>query len=843
MTIKTKTKSVAFLLLLLLNFTQILLAETITVPSGCPTIKKAVSLARDGDVVEVEDGIYLEENIIIDKKIHVRAKNLYGAFIEGTTERRKAIFVIRAETEIEGFVLLNAESGILQRGSPDITWSAHDLVIMNMNCGIYINDMEARIGFANLYNIIVDGSSEAFSTNDARGFDIQNCFVSNCETVFKGSNHDSFFVDKISILNCERLSMEDSMPSSPLVNNTIEFGPDIFVLDDLVEKTGLLDISSAYGRIYKDIENKGLENIENFGSLRSIAFNTIGEVYFRLGRLDDAADWCKKALILGDKMKTAVINTYAYFNLARIAENKGEYIEAIDLYKNAIAGIEKMRTALPLTDQRVIFLRSKINIYESFINLLFEQHKREPLAGYDKEAFYFVEKSKARSFIESLEESRINFEIHLDPELKAEKRDILEKMAELQRELNTKSLIQNERQSLLDELIKTNSEYESLMIQIREESPEYADLFIPQPYRYSTVKEKILDKETALLEFFLGEQNSFAFLATLEGLFVSRIPEPGSLTQLVDNYRLFLTLKGTGRFRAGQGGKRIYDLLIGPFVEQIGKNIKKLIIVPDGCLNRLPFETLVRESDKLMKEKPGTLNYLIYDYELSYAASASLLINLSKTKNKEENKMDLLGIANPRFQDSELRYVKKEIETISKLFKKKRIRLLVNNKATERNFKSSNLIDYKIVHLATHGVIYDEYWWRSALFFFPDQDNQEDGQLQLIDINNLKFNSELVVLSACQTGEGKIEKAEGILGFTQAFLNAGTESVLASLWEIDDKTTPLFMKYFYTYLKAGVVKSKALQLAKIQMINSGFAHPFYWAAFILLGVSHDTIVF
>ena len=153
MSSKTKTILFIFFLLLLPNFTQFLSADTIRVPSDFPTIKKAISMARDGDVVEVQDGIYLEENIIIDKNIHVKAENLYGAIIEGSTDLRNAIFIVRAETEIEGFVLLNAGTGILQRDSPDVTWNAHDIVIINMiYFGIYINDLKDRIGFANLNN-------------------------------------------------------------------------------------------------------------------------------------------------------------------------------------------------------------------------------------------------------------------------------------------------------------------------------------------------------------------------------------------------------------------------------------------------------------------------------------------------------------------------------------------------------------------------------------------------------------------------------------------------------------------------------------------------------------------
>jgi len=146
--------------------------------------------AQDGDTVEVEDGLYIESRIIIDKKISLKSKNLFGAIIDGGKDRWNPIFRVQAETEISGFILKNAAEGIHQRFSRDVSWTAHDLVILDMgDSGISINDVADNIGRVNVYNLIVDNCDNAVSTNDAYGADVRNCLITNCYTAFSGSNH------------------------------------------------------------------------------------------------------------------------------------------------------------------------------------------------------------------------------------------------------------------------------------------------------------------------------------------------------------------------------------------------------------------------------------------------------------------------------------------------------------------------------------------------------------------------------------------------------------------------------------------------------------------------------
>ena len=153
----------------------------------------------------------------------------------------------------------------------------------------------------------------------------------------------------------------------------------------------------------------------------------------------------------------------------------------------------------------------------------------------------------------------------------------------------------------------------------------------------------------------------------------------------------------------------------------------------------------------------------------------------------------------------------------------------------EEILKKISLNDYKIIHFATHGLLDEDVVGRSGLVLTLDNDSQEDGFFQVREIYNSRLNADLVVLSACQTGKGKLEKGEGVSGLSRAFLFAGAESVVVSLWNINDKSTALFMSHFYKYLVRGESKAEALRQAKLKMIQSKYSHPYHWAAFVLVG--------
>lgn len=169
--------------------------------------------------------------------------------------------------------------------------------------------------------------------------------------------------------------------------------------------------------------------------------------------------------------------------------------------------------------------------------------------------------------------------------------------------------------------------------------------------------------------------------------------------------------------------------------------------------------------------------------------------------------------------------------------------IIAQTTATEEKLKSIPLDDFRIIHFATHSLLDEKNSNRSALVLNLDDDPEEDGFFQIQEIYSTRLNADLVVLSACQTAKGKIEKGEGIQGMTRAFFYAGSKSVLASLWNIDDKSTADLMTYFYSFLSRGLTIQEALNKAKIKMLDSEYRSPYYWAAFVLIGDADRRIDF
>jgi CHAT domain-containing protein len=175
------------------------------------------------------------------------------------------------------------------------------------------------------------------------------------------------------------------------------------------------------------------------------------------------------------------------------------------------------------------------------------------------------------------------------------------------------------------------------------------------------------------------------------------------------------------------------------------------------------------------------------------------------------------------------------IDHVARRFRRSEVDILSESQANEDAIKSSFLEEYRIIHFACHGFLDEKTPGRSALVLTLDDDPNEDGFLQAREISNLRLNADLVVLSACQTGKGRLENGEGILGLPRSFFYAGARSTISSLWKVNDKSTSKIMPDFYRYLASGYDKARALGLAKLNMLKSRFSHPFYWAAFVLNG--------
>ncbi|WP_346857628.1 CHAT domain-containing tetratricopeptide repeat protein [uncultured Draconibacterium sp.] len=290
---------------------------------------------------------------------------------------------------------------------------------------------------------------------------------------------------------------------------------------------------------------------------------------------------------------------------------------------------------------------------------------------------------------------------------------------------------------------------------------------------------------------------------------------------------------------------KLYKLLIAPFENELQN--KNLLIIPDGKLNYISFDGLLQSlPDTSEMINFSHLDYLIKDYNLNYANSANILFK--STINSKNISNSTLAFA-PEYQSetfelSDASYtllplpgVQKEVDAIAKSIKTKIFR---GKNATEENFRKY-CDQYDILHLAMHAYINDSLPAFSRLAFTPESNKEslsEDGWLNTTDIYNLELNARLAVLSACNTGIGRLKKGEGMMSLARGFLYAGCPAVVMSLWEVEDESGTEIMSTFYSNLKKGKTKDEALRLAKLEYLensNSRMAHPHYWMSFRCIG--------
>ncbi|MCB0753099.1 MAG: CHAT domain-containing protein, partial [Ignavibacteriae bacterium] len=270
----------------------------------------------------------------------------------------------------------------------------------------------------------------------------------------------------------------------------------------------------------------------------------------------------------------------------------------------------------------------------------------------------------------------------------------------------------------------------------------------------------------------------------------------------------------------------------------------------------IPFEFLCTgKKNNTVTNFYASQKYLIEDYPISYSPSFSIWKELKERSISDKTTALLVG--DPTFQSNNneyaesrglkeldlysrdikmlpLRYSAKEIEDIEGYFGDDVV--LLGREATESNFKKNSSYS-SIIHISTHSFLFKN---NPVIIFGGDEDN--DGYLETGEVAGLKLESDLVVLSSCKSGLGEENNAEGILGMQKAFFDAGASSILLSLWDVSDKQTSIFMKFFYEFLSENIDKSEALRKAKIKFINEVDPNPYYWAAFTLSGNSNSIFI-
>ena len=481
-------------------------------------------------------------------------------------------------------------------------------------------------------------------------------------------------------------------------------------------------------------------------------------------------------------------------------------------------------------------------------------HQKDPSGGFDVLALEASERSRSRSLVERLAESSIDSRQALSPAERRREDQILDRINKAQRELFRSGFQAAGKSEVERQLAAAERDLDTFQLEVRKSgSGSHAAVEYVGALDRDRIQREILGQDTALIEFALGEKQSYVWVLTPRGGVSAVLPPREQIKQHVEEYRKELAQRPsaltvrTALTRVDALGAKLYRDLLAP-IESALRDSQRLIIVPDGILAYLPFETL------------GGEKRLIERFAVSYSPSASVLATLrGRSREGSPPTKELLAFGDAvyspagapgrsaRGQSSErgldltqLPHTRTEVTSIRSLFSTGASRVYMGAEAREDTVKSEPLDPYRFIHFAVHGLYDEEKPERSGIALSVNPDSREDGILQVREIMRLRLRAEMVTLSACQTGLGKLLDGEGVVGMSRAFLYAGSNSVLTSLWNVNDASTAELMRLVYRDLARGLRRDDALRAAKLQLIRgpqSTWRHPYYWASFVLLGDS------
>jgi len=539
-----------------------------------------------------------------------------------------------------------------------------------------------------------------------------------------------------------------------------------------------------------------------------------------------------------------------------ISHNKKDLEESYKLYTYCIKQIPEISREYKNEATRLKLYDDYSNIYTNVISIHFELFGSEKL----DDAFSISEKGKSQLLFESIMESLALSGANIDENIKIKERQLRQKINltedEILGQLQNKDKFDSlEFSKLEDRLFDLKLEYDRIKENLEINYKDYYDLKYETSVAGITDIQDNLTKNQAIIEYSLGDSALFAFAITKENSFLKKIPIDSTFIILIEEYRklnLKEQLETTDWRNYLNKSFHLYSILLKPLDKKI-KN-KELIIIPDKEIGYIPFETLITGSISSDKINYADLPWLIKSHPISYAYSATLYIN-SKNKVANKNEMEVLAFApfskeqNSSFdqntisllrergvEEMELTGASNEVKAISEFYTTD---IYFDSTATEKMFweKSAN---YNIIHIASHGIIDDEKPSYSKLLFHNNtKDSLNDGEVHTYELFEKQLNAQLVVLSACNTGMGKIHKGEGVMSLARGFLYTGIPSIIMTLWSVDDRSSAELIKYFYKYLWEGDNKNIALQKAKIDYLrktkNPDKLHPRYWAGYVLIG--------
>jgi len=613
----------------------------------------------------------------------------------------------------------------------------------------------------------------------------------------------------------------------------------------------------------------------------------LGELHLATGNRDEARRSFQAALEMNRGASPKYEGT-AHYGLGRAALEAGDLGLARQHAEHAVRIAESLRGLLSSREMRATVFASHQSRYALLVDVLMRQHDTDPAAGHDVSAFEVAERARGRSLLELLTEARIAVRQDVDVALVQEERTLkLRLAARSEAQARAQQAKDSARAgSLGQEIGELTARLADVEGRIQRSSPRYAALANPQPLTLREIQREVLDEGTLLLEYTLGETNSYLWVASPTMLHSFRLRPKREIEQASRAvYDLLARPNPVGQPSHEEYGRKagaLSRLILEPAAEALG-NRRLLIVAPD-VLQYVPFAAL---PDPRSMRDP-----MLTRHEIVSAPSASVVAVARREPSRRLAATGMVAVlADPVFDASDPRVRRRRAEarahvadrkvasvaaatadaqpsalqralrsvqgatatgTLTRLpFSRMEAEQIAAMATPDRRLKAvgfdasratalgPDLARYRIVHFATHGLLDAQRPELSGvvLSLVDSEGRAQDGFLRLDDIYNLRLGADLVVLSGCQTGLGKVVQGEGLVGITRGFMYAGATRVVASLWQVDDFATSELMARFYRgLLRDELPPSAALRAAQLELSRMPqWRSPYHWASFVMQG--------
>jgi CHAT domain-containing protein len=594
---------------------------------------------------------------------------------------------------------------------------------------------------------------------------------------------------------------------------------------------------------------KSHEMAKELGIELLVAFTSqnMGKAYGRMRRWEEALEKTDEAIGILREVDIPDPLRECYHMKGIFLERRGDISGAEKNYRESVKILEALREDVAGGEEEMLaFVEMRGRVYQRLIALLLKQ-------GKTAEALHYLERSRLQKLRDQFDQLRPHLANEEEEKARKKEKELREQIEEARTQLTEEKSKPREKQDarkiaqLENRLSVKRQEYIEYISDLRDKFPQLASLLAIQPDTLIDL-QGLLPAQVALIQYLILEEGLYIFVVTKESLSYKEVKVTQTdLEAKIDYLRSLLmnpqiplnlgplevkTLKPKERSRSD-----LYEMFVSPFFKASGELHHLLIkpvegelsgftvlgIIPNGKLHLLPFQALGETNSR------GEFRFLVEDKSLFHLNSQSILKFAQQRAEEIRNKGNLIAFGNP---DNSLRYAEEEIELIRRLFPK--AKAYVRHNATEDKVKAG-LAGFNVLHLATHGKLKGDIK-ESYILLAPSSDGKEDGRLFIREIWGLQLMEyQLVTLSACETARGKEASGDIMVSLQTAFLRAGTPTIVASLWEVDDQATGILMETFYhNLMRQG--KAQALRRAQLSLLKDPrYVYPYYWAPFILVG--------